>query len=209
MRSHLLNVTRRVALVAVAGAVCVACKPWTVRPIEETASGTPAGPARFDAAAYVESIWASRVEPTVKASAIALNVGSAANAALAGSTALVRGTGIVAAVDTRSRVGLALVDLAPGDGRADVAVQIGPVLRGTALRDALPFIRFGDFANQLEFADVANALNARVLHSVLAAIDTASLQGRPVSFWGAMKADGAGGDRLPEVVPVILQGGAP
>ena len=208
MRSHLLNVTRRVALMAVAGAVCVACKPWTVRPIEETASGTPAGSARFDAAAYVESIWVSRVEPAVKASAIELNAGSAASAAPVGTTVLVRGAGIVSAVDTRSRVGLALVDLAPADGRPDVAVQIGPVLRGTGVRDALPFIRFGDFANQLEFADVANALNARVLHSVLAAIDTASLQGRPVSFWGAMKADGAGGDRLPEVVPVILQGGA-
>ena len=36
------------------------------------------------------------------------------------------------------------------------AIQIGPVLRGTALRDALEFVRFTDFVNQFEFAGVAN-----------------------------------------------------
>jgi predicted lipoprotein len=209
MRCPGLIVARRVVIVALAGATSTACKPWTVRPIENTATETPAAAARFDAAAYVESIWAARVEPTARTSAIELNAEVLARSGPAGWTSLVRGAGTVTEVDTQSRVGLALVDLLPGDGRPDVALEIGPVLRGTAVRDALPFIRFGDFANQLEFADVANALNARVLRSVLAAVDVATLKGRPISFWGAMKIDGAPGERLPEVVPVILQGGKP
>jgi predicted lipoprotein len=195
------------ALVLVAG---VACKPWTVRPIEDTTRGTPVTTiGGFDPSAYVESIWAMRVVPAARSSAVQLEASSVAAAGPAGSALLVRGSGLVLRVDTRSRVGLALVDLAPGDGRPDVALQIGPVLRGTAVRDALPFIRFGDFANQLEFADVANALNARVLISVLSGFDAATLERRTVSFWGAMKIDNAGGERLPEVVPVILEGGTP
>ena len=208
MRCSGLITARWVLFVALVGASGAACKPWTVKPIDNTAAGAAAAPARFDAAAYVESVWATRVEPAARASAVELSAEFLARGEPAGSTILVRGTGLVSAADTRSRVGLALVDLVPADGRPDVALQIGPVLRGTAVRDALPFIHFGDFANQLEFADVANALNARVLHSVLATVDVAALKGRPVTFWGAMKIDGAAGERLPEVVPVILQGGA-
>ncbi len=179
------------------------------RPIDDSGRNTSAARVRFDAATYVESIWPTRVVQTAKTSAVELDSGLLAGTGTPGATILVRGAGIVSSVDTRSRVGLALVDLTPGDGRPEVALQIGPVLRGTAVRDALPFIRFGDFANQLEFADVANALNARVLRSVLGAFDAGSLQGRPISFWGAMKLDGAAAGHLPEVVPVILQGGAP
>ncbi len=196
------------AALALALAGGAACKPWTVRPIEDTTRSVAADSSRFDAAAYAESIWVTRVVADARSTAIELVAGAAA-AAPAGTAALVRGTGTVVRVDTQSRVGLALVDLAPGDGRPDVALQIGPVLRGTALRDAMPFIRFGDFANQLEFADVSNALNDRVLRSVVGGLDVASLEGRALSFWGAMKADGAGPARLPEVVPIILEGGAP
>ncbi|RJE86589.1 DUF2291 family protein [Paracoccus onubensis] len=46
-----------------------------------------------------------------------------------------------------------------GDGAADVTVQLGPVIRGTALRDAMPFIDFTDFRDQIEFAKLATALN--------------------------------------------------
>jgi predicted lipoprotein len=197
-------------LLAVAGlalAASGACKPWTVRPIDDSARGSQPMPGRVDAAAYVESIWETRVVPSARDSSVQLDPESLAGARSAGSTVFVRGTGIVLQVDTRSRVGLALVDLAPGDGRPDVALQIGPVLRGTAVRDALPFISFGDFANQIEFADVANALNAKVLGSVLGAVDAASIDRRRITFCGAMKARAAAGGPLPDVVPVILRDG--
>ena len=105
-------------------------------------------------------------------------------------------------VDTSSRSGLMLVDLAPYDGRADAAIQIGPVIRGTVLRDALPFIQFSQFVNQLEFARVGNALNDRVVQSVLASLPKAGLEGSVVSFSGASSQPAA--NELPEIVPVTL-----
>ena len=71
---------------------------------------------------------------------------------------------------------------------ATVAIQVGPVLRGTALRDALGFVRFTDFVNQFDFAAVANALNERVLTTVLGPVDVRGLSGQRVSFTGAVSA---------------------
>ena len=73
----------------------------------------------------------------------------------------VKGTATVADVDRKSRIGLARLRLPWATDAQTAAIQIGPVLRGTALRDALDFVRFTDFVNQLEFAGVANALNDR------------------------------------------------
>jgi predicted lipoprotein len=88
-----------------------------------------------------------------------------------------------------------------------VAIQIGPVLRGTALRDALPFVRFTDFVNQLEFAAVANALNDRVLAEVIDGVEVDGLAGREVEFVGASPARSGA---VVEIVPVLLgiSGGA-
>ena len=33
-------------------------------------------------------------------------------------------------------------------------LQIGPVIKGTSIRDSLDFLKFDDFTNQLEFARV-------------------------------------------------------
>jgi predicted lipoprotein len=115
----------------------------------------------------------------------------------------VKGTATVADVDRTSRIGLARLRL-PWAKTADAAaIQIGPVLRGTALRDALAFIRFTDFVNQLEFAGVANALNDRVIERVLTAVNVDALAGREVTFVGAVPATGAGSTL--EIVPVHLQ----
>ena len=37
----------------------------------------------------------------------------------------------------------------------EVVLQIGPVLRGTSIRDALPTVSFDQFVNQIQYADVA------------------------------------------------------
>lgn len=113
-----------------------------------------------------------------------------------------KGAGRVLRVDTASRTGLMLIDMAPYDGRAEAALQIGPVLRGTALRDALPFIQFSQFVNQLEFARVGNALNDRVWKRVLAELPKDRLTGATATFAGAASRPEAGG--LIEIVPVQL-----
>jgi predicted lipoprotein len=179
----------------VAGLVFSSCVPWTVRPIEK--SGASEGGHAFDASAYLESIWDSKVMPAIATAAVWNPETRDLPAAF-----LVKGSGRVLSVDTSSRTGLMMIDLAPYDGRADLAVQIGPVLRGTALRDALPFIQFSQFVNQLEFARVGNALNDRAWKTALASLNKDGLTGRLATFAGA--ASRPAGSAIPEVVPVQL-----
>jgi predicted lipoprotein len=68
---------------------------------------------------------------------------------------------------------------------ATVSLQIGPAINGTALRDAVGFIEFGQFTNQVEYAAAATALNEQVKRQVLADVDPAALDGKRVSFVGA------------------------
>ncbi|TMV79131.1 DUF2291 domain-containing protein [Thioclava sp. BHET1] len=71
---------------------------------------------------------------------------------------IAKGQGKVVAARLDSRAATMGLDT-DGDGKADVTIQLGPVMRGTALRDAMPFIDFTNFRDQIEFAKLARALN--------------------------------------------------
>ena len=131
------------------------------------------GSAAFDAGRYVESIWDSKVVTA---------------------PGLMRGEGKVA----RMEEGALLVEGADG---TRVAVLTGPVIRGTALRDALPFIQFSQFVNQLEFARVGNALNERAARVARTAVGAGDVVGCLARYAGAAvrKRD------LVEVTPVTLE----
>lgn len=190
-----------------------ACVPWTVRPIDEEKTSSTINPK-----AYVDSIWESKLLPEVMNSAIDLRtlldvLAASPEDAQAkyghheanGSVYfIVKGEGIVTSVDTRSRSGLAMVDVAPFDQRPDLSIQIGPVLRGTSLRDATGIVRFTDFVNQLQFADVGNELNERVLQTVLASLDNAKLEGKRVTFAGTLSAEAKAEPPLRALLPVKL-----
>ena len=59
-----------------------------------------------------------------------------------------------------------------------VSVQVGPALQGTAIRDAVGFIEFGQFVNQVEYADAATALNNQVKAQVLEDLDPRASRAR-------------------------------
>ncbi|MNC92289.1 hypothetical protein D3C83_86850 [compost metagenome] len=71
------------------------------------------------------------------------------------------------------------------------------------MRDTLPFVQFSDFANQIQFAAVATALNERALADAIGAIAAVALDGRRVRGIGAASIGGAP-DVLPLVLPVRL-----
>lgn len=188
------------------------CRIATVRPIETKEGMATDSPGGFDAAVYVESIWASRAVPTVEKEGVdaallvrALQANPADAARRFGRPArggvfyLVAGSGVVVSWDSTSRNGLIGLDVL-GDARAHVWVQVGPVVQGMALRDALGFVTFDQFVNQVDYADAGNALNQRVLDLVLKGLAPATLQGRKVSFAGAL----AAGERL-VVTPTRLE----
>jgi predicted lipoprotein len=100
-------------------------------------------------------------------------------------------TGRIVEVETELSAGTADIDV-DGDGKADVQIQIGPVVRGATLRDILPFISFTSYTNQIDFAQLANALNDRAYEaSTLKAADRSKLKGQKVELTGVFTADSA------------------
>ena len=97
---------------------------------------------------------------------------------------MVRIDGVIVGADTESRAATISVD-ASGQGKTDAIVQIGPAMRGTAIRDALDFVSFNDFTNQIDFAQFGKAFNTYVNRATLEALPRDSLVGRKVSVIGA------------------------
>lgn len=184
-----------IAIVVIVAALAI-LRPWTVVPIQTARAQT------FEPAGYVASIWDSRVVPTAERSAIELEafMGGQASAGTARAV-FVKGTAKIADVDRTSRVGLARLKLPWEKEGQRTAIQIGPVIRGTAVRDALDFIRFTDFVNQLEFAGVAGALNDRVLSAVLPSTPGV-VAGADITFVGAVPVSAS--KQTLEIVPVML-----
>jgi predicted lipoprotein len=174
----------------IAVAIVAILRPWTVRPISSTSASA------FDPAAYVASIWDTRVR---QATTEAMAIGSVASRDLtAGRSLFVQGVGTVAAADSHSRVGLVRIHFTEG---VEADVQVGPVIRGTAIRDALPFIQFSDFANQIDYAQVASLLNERVLEQLRHLPTPATLVGRRMRVVGALRLAGSSW----EITPISLE----
>lgn len=64
-----------------------------------------------------------------------------------------------------------------------VILQLGPIIKGNAVRDAAGFIRFEDFKNQVQFAQIAKAFNKQAI-SGLPALDQGWI-GQPVEVLAA------------------------
>lgn len=117
-------------------------------------------------------------------------------------TLVVRLTGKIVAANTESRAGSIDVD-ADGDGKADARVQIGPVMRGTALRDCLDFVSFNQFTNQIDFAQFGKAFNLHVDKTVTSKLPRNQLVGKSVQVLGAYPV--VGGSELPLVTPAKIE----
>lgn len=109
----------------------------------------------------------------------------------------VKGEGRVVEANLSSRARKAMVDV-DGDGTADLTLQLGPVIKGSSLRDVAPFYRFGDFRDQIEFAKLARALNDRA--SAALVVPEGELVGKTVSFSGTVDLKAAGDAWLVTVV---------
>ncbi|WP_295074487.1 DUF2291 family protein [Tabrizicola sp.] len=109
----------------------------------------------------------------------------------------VKGEGKVVEANLTSRARKAMVDT-DGDGAADVMLQLGPVIKGSSLRDVAPFYRFGDFRDQIEFAKLARALNDRA--STALVVPEGELVGKSVSFAGTVDLKAVGDAWLVTVV---------
>jgi predicted lipoprotein len=185
----------------------------------DAAATDPSDPNNFNAQKYVARIWEAKAVPYVREHAHPLPEVLAALAKdkeAAGSqfghqsnpggspwTFLVAGKGIVRSVNTASRHGEMVVRLPQTDPPVDVSLQIGPVVFGTAVRDALPFIAFGDFVNQIQYAEVSRSLNDRASTTAWQGLNPKPEAGQTVSFTGAMINPAEGGGVV-TVTPVEI-----
>jgi len=209
---------RSAVVIALLAMALPGCKIIKTPTAEEKAAET--AKSAFDPAAKVEAIWQSQAIPYLQKRAgdlkdvVALAASSPDQAgekygnprkqASAPWTYAVKLSGKVVAADTASRA--ATIDLdADGDGKADAKVQIGPAVRGTALRDTLEFVNFNEFKNQIEWAQFGKAFNEKINAALLGPLPRDALTGKTVTVTGAFPLPSSG--QLPLVTPAELTEG--
>lgn len=190
----------------------IAATTTTVAADDDTAANV--GRPTFDALGYATERYDSEVVPAIEENAVEITelvpqliadpeVTGEAYGHRSGVSSpfsyAVEGSGVAGAVDG-TLLPLTIDGLPEG---VSVVVQIGPAINGTALRDATGLIGFGDFLNQMEYADAATELNTMVKQSVLADFDPAAAEGRTVAFTGAMTY--GSNTALLQVTPVRLE----
>jgi predicted lipoprotein len=189
------------AAAIVAGLLLTSCRLIATADITALANaGAPNGAGGFDPDKMVTSIWSAKVVPYFEKKAgpfVEVRDAAAKSPDEAGAkfgyraksedtpwTLMVKLNGVIIAADTESRAATISVD-ASGQGKSDAIVQIGPAMRGTAIRDALDFVSFNDFTNQIDFARYGKAFNTYVNHATLEKLSRDALIGRKVTVLGA------------------------
>ena len=155
----------------------------------------------FDAKLYVESVWEEAVIPRIEKEAVEAEVlfntlNSDPSTAIekygyrieitAPYNFMVKGTATITQANVKSAAATVSIDTNGPDGNP-IEIQIGPVLKGTAVRDSMDFIKFEDFTNQLEFANISREMNNRIKATILASLKRENLVGAKIRYIGAFQ----------------------
>jgi len=202
-----------VALVALAS--LASCK---ILPTPTEADKAAAAAQEFNPDRMVEELWTPKVLPYLEGKAGSfkeVQMLAASDAKAAGEkygnprkqanspwTYIATAEGKIVASNTQSRAATIDVDV-DGDGKADLRAQIGPAIRGTALRDALDFVDFNSFKNQIDFAQFGKSFNTYANTAVLSKLPREQLDGKTVKLLGAY-VSGSGSD-LPLMTPAAAE----
>jgi predicted lipoprotein len=173
--------------------------PFVLKPLARSGSTVEAPESK--GAQFSDKVWDSKVLPVIqeKAQDIVMIVQEIrTDPAAAGEkygrrestnpySYMVKGSGKVLEVHTESQAGTVVLEV-PGLSEK-IALQIGPVVRGTALRDATGAAPFDQFTNQLDYADVSKEMNRRAVKEAFAKIAPSSLADKTITFFGAFTFD--------------------
>jgi predicted lipoprotein len=183
-----------------------------VKTDNDEAGGTPADPiaelvdTTFDAK-LVPALSEKAVDLAALQAAIKLGLDSAGEShgtrvggAGGGWNFPVKGAATVLEENRASKAAVAEIDV-DGDGKADATLQLGPVIKGTALRDTTTLFDFSAFRDQIEYARLGRALNDKAV-SELPGADT-TLKGKRINFLGAVVIRSAG--EKPLIMPVSIE----
>ena len=156
----------------------------------------------FDPVSYVDNIWNSKILPTIHNDSEELSfilnelfsnkeVTEEKYGYRSGTGSysfMVRGVGKVISLNTKSRVGTLSIELNKKFD-AEIFITIGPVIKKDSVRDAVRFIKFNDFVNQLDFADVSRIIKVRVLNEIIGPLNLKEITGKNINFEGAITFD--------------------
>ncbi|WP_276121647.1 DUF2291 family protein [Pararhizobium qamdonense] len=201
------------ALVALSG--CKIIKTPTAEEAAEAASGG------FNSARQVAGIWDSKVIPFLETragpyqdvsalaksdlDAAAAKYGHKEKEGSAPWTFAAKVSGTIVKAETTSRAAYLDTDV-DGDGKADVRIQIGPVIRGTAIRDSLDFVNFNEFKNQIQWAEFGKAFNTHVNGLTLEKLPRDDLKGKKVEALGAYPLPSSGQPALLTPATITIGG---
>ncbi|MBI9101823.1 MAG: DUF2291 domain-containing protein [Spirochaetales bacterium] len=162
----------------------------------------------FDAANYVAENWETRILPKILENAHDLDfvirqLQSDRNQAekslgirkeeTSPFSFMVRGKFPIQSIDRTSSAGIMFLDIPDLSGVNYCRVQIGPIIKKSMIRDALSFIQFGDFSNQIEFANISREINFYIRDNVLNVVDDSYSAGKIVELFGVFTFDKSGG----------------
>ena len=156
----------------------------------------------FDPVSYVENIWESKILTTIHNDSEEITFildQLFKNQELAeekyghrsgtGSFSfMVRGKAEVVSLNKKSRVGTLSIKLEK-EYDSEIYITIGPVIKKDSKRDAVKFIKFNDFVNQLDFADVSRVIKVRVLNEIIGPLNLKEITGKKINFEGAITFD--------------------
>ncbi len=104
-------------------------------------------------------------------------------------------SGNVSDIDLSSKEGTIKLS----SGSDVIALQVGPITRGNAIRDAASFIKFDQFKNQVQFAKLSKELNKKSL-SVIATPD-AAWKGKEIDVIAALT---IANNNVSDVIPLEI-----
>ena len=101
---------------------------------------------------------------------------------------MVNGEAEIISLNKESRVGTLELKLSK-EYDAQIFITIGPVIKKDSVRDAVKFIKFNDFVNQLDFAGVSRIIKTRVMNEIIGPLNLNNIVGKQISFEGAITFD--------------------
>ena len=114
---------------------------------------------------------------------------------------IVKGSATVDLVKNKLRAGYLGLKVDGMDDKFKLRLQIGPVFKGSAVRDSISLISYKDYKNQIEWAQVSVAFHDLISKQILAPIDMNNVANKTVEFIGCFTVARQG---LIQITPVKL-----
>jgi predicted lipoprotein len=205
MREKEVNMKKRLLVLLMATAISVSSMTGCMKIVKIGEEGKYTGEVEFNAGDNVADIWDSAALPELTGKAVDLSTflgeangdlksladkyGKYSMGTSGELNYTVKGTAVVKEVNTEKKAGYMVISVDGYTGPIVIQLQVGPVFKGTAVRDSLNIIKFEDYKNQVDYAAVSQSIHNIIKTTIIDKIDLASIEGKQIEFTGCFTAD--------------------